>query len=180
MQTNGTPATGNYDFEFALFDAVSGGTQFGTTVPSNNVAVSNGVFSVSLDFGGQFPGATRFLEIRVRAAGGGGFTLLSPRQPVASSPYSVKSLTADSATNAVNATNAATATNSLQLGGVAANQYVVTTDPRMTDARNPLPNSTNYIWNQNSVLQPSSNFVISGNGDVGGTLAANCQGRNAI
>ena len=173
LQTNGTPATGNYDFEFALFDAVSGGTQFGTTVPSNNVSVANGVFSVSLDFGGQFPGATRFLEIRVRAAGGGGFTLLSPRQRVASSPYSVKSLTADSATNAVNATNAATATNSLQLGGVAANQYVITTDPRMTDARNPLPNSSNYIWNQNSVLQPSSNFIISGNGFVGGSLEAN-------
>lgn len=173
LQTNGTPATGNYDFEFALFDAVSGGTQFGTTVPSNNVSVANGVFSVSLDFGGQFPGATRFLEIRVRAAGGGGFTLLSPRQRVASSPYSVKSLTADSATNAVNATIAATATNSLQLGGVAASQYVITTDPRMTDARNPLPNSANYIWNQNSVLQPSSNFIISGNGFVGGSLEAN-------
>ena len=181
LQTNGAPATGNYDFEFALFDAVSGGTQLGTTVSSNNLAVANGVFSVSLDFGGQFPGATRFLEIRIRAAGGGGFTLLSPRQPVASSPYSVKSLSADSATNAVNATNAstagtatnaATATNSLLLGGVAANQYVLTGDPRLSDARNPLPGNANYIQNTTSP-QALSNFSISGNGTAGGTLTGN-------
>ncbi|MFZ1701370.1 MAG: hypothetical protein WBO10_00175 [Pyrinomonadaceae bacterium] len=95
-----SPANGNYDLDFRLFSAASGGSQQGTTITANNVAVANGVFSVTLDFGSQFPGANRFMEIRVRSAGGGAFTLLTPRQPVNSSPYSIKSLTADTATNA--------------------------------------------------------------------------------
>ena len=80
---------------------------------------------------------------------------------------------ASTATTATNATNAAIATNATQLGGVAANQYVLTGDPRMTDARNPLPNSANYIQNQNAAPQASTNFNVSGNGTAGGTLAGN-------
>ena len=67
-------ANGNYDFEFALFDALTAGTQLGSTVTRNSVAVAGGTFAVSLDFGAQFPGANRFLEIRVRIVGGGAFT----------------------------------------------------------------------------------------------------------
>jgi hypothetical protein len=92
------PATGNYDFEFALFDALAGGVQQGSILAKSTVAVANGVFTVSLDFGNQFPGADRFLEIKVRQTGGGGFTLLAPRQQLNSTPYSVKSLTATNAT----------------------------------------------------------------------------------
>lgn len=143
-----TPATGNYDFEFALFDAASGGAQQGGTVQRLNVAVAGGVFSVSLDFGTQFPGANRFLEIRVRAAGGGAFTTLTPREQIKTVPYAVKSL------------------NSEQLGGVTASEYVVTTDPRMTDARNPLAGSVNYIQNTNTI-QTGSNFNVSGVGRAG-------------
>jgi hypothetical protein len=163
LESSGNPASGNHDFEFALFDVPAGGTQLGSVFSLNNVAVTNGIFSVQLDFGNQFSGANRFLEIRVKPAGQPAFTTLTPRQPIDSSPYAIKSLNADIA---------ATATNATQLGGVAASQYVITTDPRMTDARNPLPGSTNYIWNQNSVLQPSSNFIISGNGFIGGLLEA--------
>lgn len=162
LQSGGGPASGNHDFEFALFDAPGGGNQLGSVVSINNVPVTNGVFSVQLDFGNQFPGANRFLEIRVRPAGQPGITVLSPRQLFNSSPYSVKSLTAETAT---------TATNSTQLGGVAANQFVVTTDPRMTDARAPTVGSTNYI--QNTVTpQGAANFNVSGDGAVGGTLSA--------
>ena len=158
------PPTAAYDFQFSLWNSPENGTQQGTTQTALGVAVANGTFTVSLNFGAQFDGSARFLQIAVRNAGGGAYTTLDPRQPITSGPYAIRSL---------NSTTADTATNSLNLGGVAASQYVVTTDPRMTDARPPLPNSTNYIWNQNSVLQPSSNFIISGNGDVGGTLAAN-------
>lgn len=131
LSTSGTPANGNHDFEFALFDLLNGGSQAGPTLGRNNVAVTNGVFSVTLDFGNQFPSQSRFLEIRVRPSGGGGFTTLLPRQQVTSAPYSIKSLAAESAVNALNATNAltattaTTATNAAQLGGIAASQYVV-------------------------------------------------------
>ena len=164
-------ATGNYDFEFALFDSLAAGSQIGSTLTRSGVAVANGTFAVKLDFGSQFPGATRFLEIRVRLTGGGALTTLSPRQQVNSSPYAVKSLSADTAATAANANTAASATNALSLGGVAAGQYVVTTDPRMTDARAPTAGSGSYIQNQNAGAQTTSNFYISGNGTADGTLS---------
>lgn len=184
-------ANGNYDFEFALFDSLSGGNQIGSTISRGGVVVSNGSFAVTLDFGGQFPGSERFLEIRMRVSGGGPFITLSPRQAVTSSPYSIRSLSADNAanaTNAVNATNATnaviaenavnatnaanatTAANALQLGGIAASQFVLTADPRLSDSRDPLPGSNNYI--QNTTTPNTSNFNIVGSGTVSNTLTA--------
>lgn len=160
LQNSAVPATGNYDFEFLLFDSLTGGAQVGSTITQSSVAVSNGTFSVKLNFGANFPGANRFLEIHVRQTGGGGFTPLTPRQALTSTPYSVKSVTAD---NATNATTATTSTNSLQLGGVAANQFVLTNDLRLSDARAPISGSTNYIQNT-TVQQPTSNFNVSGIG----------------
>ena len=91
LKDGANAANGNYDFEFALFNALSGGAQQGSTLTRNTVAVANGTFAVKLDFGSQFPGATRFLEIRVKLSGGMVYTPLAPRQQVNSSPYSVKS-----------------------------------------------------------------------------------------
>src|SRR5215813_13419307 len=65
-----SPATGNYDFEFRLFSVDTGGSAI-STLQRLNVAVSNGSFSVKLDFGAQFPGDARYLEIAARSAGGG-------------------------------------------------------------------------------------------------------------
>ena len=62
----GSPASSNHDFEFLLFDSLAGGTQIGSTVMVNGVTVTDGTFSVRLNFGAQFPGANRFLEIHVR------------------------------------------------------------------------------------------------------------------
>jgi hypothetical protein len=173
LTDGGTPANGNYDLQFVLWDSLSGGTQIGTTQTSSNVSVSSGVFSVSLDFGGAaFPGANRFLEISTRLAGGGSFTLLTPREQVTSTPYAVRSSNATLADTATTATSATTASNATQLGGVAAGQYVQTTDARLTDSRTPTAGSTSYVQNGTSA-QASSNFNISGNGIVGGNFSAN-------
>ena len=142
LSSSGAPANGNYDFEFLLFDNLTGGTQVGTTVAVNGVAITNGVFSVKLNFGNQFiSGANRFIEIRVRPSGPGGMTTLAPRQQINSAPYAVKSLGALNAESATMSSNSLSANNALQLGGIAANQFVVTTDPRMSDPRPPLPGS---------------------------------------
>src|SRR6478609_705684 len=146
------PANGNYDFEFALFDSDAGGSQLGSTFPLSAVSVNNGVFSVRIDFGNQFPGANRFLEIHVRQTGTTTFAVLSPRQSISSSPYSIKSLNAASSDTAVNA---------LALGGTRANQFVVTNDARLFDARDPRPGNGNYIQNT-TAQQPIANFNISG------------------
>lgn len=84
-------ANGAYDFEFALYDAFSGGAQVGSTVIRNDVPVSNGIFTVMLDFGASaFTGDARWLEIRVRpGASSGSYTTLSPRQPVTATPYAL-------------------------------------------------------------------------------------------
>lgn len=157
-------ANGPYDFTFRLFDSASGGAQIGTDFFLDNVQVSGGIFTVNLDFGtGSFAGGTRFLEILVRTgASTGTFTVLTPRQEVTSAPYSVKSLSS---------ANADTSNNSLSLGGVTADQFVQTTDPRLSDDRNPLPNSPNYIQNTTSLTFGS--FNLAGSGKVSGTLTAN-------
>lgn len=155
-ENNQAAADKLYDFEFRLFDAPENGNKFGSTVQLLGVPVKNGAFSVQLDFGAQFNGEPRFLEIAVKSAPGP-FATLMPRQPLNSTPY------------ATHAATAATATNALQVGGTPAANIVRTNDPRLTDARNPLPSSANYIQNT-TAQQASSNFNISGNGTVGETL----------
>ncbi len=87
------PADVPHDFEFRLFDAETGGTALGTQTRLG-VPVSNGIFTVRLDFGEQFDGTARWLEISVKPAGGPTFTLLTPRQPVTSAPHNIRSLNA--------------------------------------------------------------------------------------
>jgi hypothetical protein len=163
LNNGGTPATGTYDFEFLLFDAPSGGAQIGLTATRSGVAVSNGTFAVYLDFGPAFSGPGRYLEIRVRQSGGPGFTTLTPRHFISSAPYAIRSLNSEFANTAMNATS---------LGGIASNQFVLTGDVRLSDARTPLPGSTDYIQNRAS-QQSGTNFNVGGNGTVGGTLTGN-------
>lgn len=93
LTTAGAPADGMYDFEFKLFDVA--GDQVGTTQPSPGVLVVGGVFTVSIDFGAQFSGQRRFLEIGVRTAGAAApFTVLLPRQELSAVPNAAFALTA--------------------------------------------------------------------------------------
>src|SRR5258708_7333083 len=125
LTDGGTAANGNYDLQFGLWDSASGGRQIGSAQTLTAVPVSGGVFTVTLDFGANaFPGANRFLEISMRQTGISSFTLLTPRQQVTSTPYAIRSLSAAVADSAANAT---------QLGGAAANQFVQTNDPRLSD-----------------------------------------------
>ncbi len=82
LDDGGNPASGPYDFEFRLFDALSGGTQIGSTVTVNDLNVATGIFTATLDFGaGAFPGANRWLQVSVRpGASVGAYTTLTPRQ----------------------------------------------------------------------------------------------------
>src|SRR5215469_15101912 len=55
LTDGGTPANGNYDLQFTLWDALNGGTQQPqpnpVTVMLPSVSVTAGVFTVQLDFG---------------------------------------------------------------------------------------------------------------------------------
>ncbi len=89
LNDGANPANGKYDLTFALFNVVSGAGQVGNTLTNSTTGVSNGLFTVTLDFGNQFPGANRWLEIAVRTNGGGAFTTLAPRQPITPTPYAI-------------------------------------------------------------------------------------------
>lgn len=100
LNSGANAANGSYDLQFSLWSAASGPSQLGGNITNAATAVSNGVFTVTLDFGNQFPGADRWLEIGVRTNGNGAFTTLTPRQPLTPSPYSVFSGAAASAASA--------------------------------------------------------------------------------
>ena len=95
LTDGGTPANGEHDLRFILYDAAVGGSQSGPILINENVLVTNGLFTVALDFGaGVFTGAARWIEIAVRpGASAGAFTPLDPRQPLTAAPYALYALT---------------------------------------------------------------------------------------
>ncbi len=94
----GSQASGLFDFEFRLFDReeAGAGARHGPIVSLQGVPATNGLFTVSLDFGADaFDGTPRFLEISVRRAGSTSpLSVLAPRQRIAAVPYSLHSVSA--------------------------------------------------------------------------------------
>ena len=99
----GAPANGSYDLRFIVYDSVAGGGQQGPVLTNSATAVSSGFFTVTLDFGNQFPGSPRWLEIAVRTNGTGGFTTLSPRQALTPTPYAIFANTASNLSGSLQA-----------------------------------------------------------------------------
>jgi hypothetical protein len=98
LREAGAPANGVYDLSFALMDAAAGGSSAGGPALVEDVVVSGGLFTVTLDFGpGAFTGADRWLEIGVRADPGDPFSILSPRQPITATPYAIRAANAAAA-----------------------------------------------------------------------------------
>jgi hypothetical protein len=92
LTDNGLPASGVYDLQLTVFNAVSGGGSVGTTSTFDDLAVSNGLFTVTLNPGTTvFDGSPRWLEIAVRpGASAGAYTNLAPRQEITSAPYAIR------------------------------------------------------------------------------------------
>src|ERR1017187_7874856 len=102
------PVTGSYDLKFTLYTAATGGTVAGA-LTNTATGITNGLFMVTLDFGGVFNGANYWLELAARTNGGGAFSPLSPRQPVMPTPYAIYSANAGSAATATTAVTAGSA-----------------------------------------------------------------------
>jgi len=95
-----------HDFKFTLYDATSGASSW-AGVDQRPVIVTNGHFTVLLDFGAVFTGDARWLEVAVR----------DQRQRA---PYGTPSArqTADPTPYALHAASAATATTANSAGAV--------------------------------------------------------------
>src|SRR6185295_9307322 len=95
LTSAGSLASGLWDIRFRLYDAPTLGTQLGSVYCANDVAVTAGRFAVSIDFGAQFNGPQRFLEVEARpntgltCANTTGYTILTPRQPLTATPYAL-------------------------------------------------------------------------------------------
>ncbi len=88
LKSGGSPATGNFDMEFRLFDDPAGGAPLATqTLPG--VGVANGLFTVQLDFGALYNGNKRWLDVTVAG------TPLSPRQELTAAPNALFASNAD-------------------------------------------------------------------------------------
>jgi len=88
LDAGGTAYTGVAEFQFSLWTAGIGGSQIASTLTVGPVGVANGLFTTTLDFGNQFSGGERWLEIAVRT-NLLSFTTLSPRQPLLGTPYAI-------------------------------------------------------------------------------------------
>mgnify|MGYP000844719009 CR=1 FL=1 len=87
LEDNGQPASGTYELQFQVKS--TGGTNIGPLLTLEDQPVSNGVFTVQLDFGtGVFTGADRRIALFVRAGSSvGAYTQLLPDLPVSVAPY---------------------------------------------------------------------------------------------
>jgi hypothetical protein len=127
LNDSGAPATGSYDLRFAIYDSTnSPGTLIAGPLTNSATAVSNGLFTVNLDFGpGVFIGPARWLDIGVRTNGSAGaFTVLSPRQPLTPTPYAIFANTASNVTGIVPSTGVAGTYGNVVAFNNPANQFV--------------------------------------------------------
>jgi hypothetical protein len=90
LNNNGSPAAGTYNLTFALFNTNITGVPIAGPVTNNAVFVTNGLFTVLIDFGpGVFTGAANWLQIGVATNGVSSFTILTPRQQLTPTPYAI-------------------------------------------------------------------------------------------
>jgi subtilisin-like proprotein convertase family protein len=124
VNKNGSPISGMVNARYSVWDsAISQSLSnrlFTTANWYSYPAVANGLITQTLDLGSILTlNKALWLEIEIESPPGSGFTTLTPRQPLTTTPVAGRAIaanTADSATlatTATNATTAATATNAL-------------------------------------------------------------------
>jgi hypothetical protein len=104
LLSNGTNVEGTNRMVFTLYSSASGTTSVGGPT-TNIVAVTNGLFTVNLDFGaGPFNGSARWLDIGIlnNTANGPTNVELSPRTQILPTPYATFAAMAATANTASN------------------------------------------------------------------------------
>ncbi len=97
LLVNGQPADGIYDLRMTLFDTATAGTETRPPLFFDDVIVSNGLFVVEMIFNdSDVTSGLRWVEIAIRASSGSRndrapaeYTILSPRQKITYSAYSL-------------------------------------------------------------------------------------------
>jgi hypothetical protein len=158
LNDGANPAKGNYDLCFALFDTNTNGNLIAGPVTNSATAITDGLFTVTLNFGNVFSGLGLWLEISVRTNGNlGAFTILYPRQPVQPVPYAIMAGSASNLLGALSVTQLNGTLPLAQLPGA-----VVTNGSSVV--------STNHPVVVNAVTNPAGGNVALGSA---GLLAVN-------
>jgi hypothetical protein len=90
LNNGATPVNGSYDMTFSLFNTSNGVTAAAGPVTETSVAVSNGLFTVLVDFGPAFTNGNAWLSVGVRSNGSVAFINLSPLQQITPTPYALE------------------------------------------------------------------------------------------
>jgi hypothetical protein len=116
LNDSGSPATGNYDLTFTLYNST---INVAGPLTNSAVAVTNGLFTTQLNFGsGIFTGTNYWLQIGVRSNGvATAFTALSPLQPVTPAPYAIFANTASNLSGTLPSSQLSGAVPSSQISG---------------------------------------------------------------
>jgi hypothetical protein len=111
LADGGNPANGSYDLMFTLYSTALSPAILAGPLTNSATAVTNGLFTVTLDFGADvFAGNARWLGIGVRTNGAAvDFTPLTPRQALTPTPYSIYADNAGTAVTAGSANSVAAA-----------------------------------------------------------------------
>lgn len=120
LDDGGNPANGNYDLTFSMFDQANGGNPVAGLLTKTATAVSNGIFTVTLDFGGIFTGTNYWLDVSVRTNGNGVFFDLAPRQAITPTPYAVMANSASNLLGVLPPTHLGAGTAAINISGSAA------------------------------------------------------------
>jgi len=90
LNAGANAANGSYDMAFTLYDANVSGTQIAGPITNSAVSVTNGLFTVTLNFGaGVFTGTNYWVQMAVSPAGANTFATLVPRQQLTPAPYAL-------------------------------------------------------------------------------------------
>jgi len=90
LKRGNAPVSGDCSMAFRLYDASSGGNQVGSAI-TPTVPITNGLFTVQLDFGtSAFAGEARWLSIQVKCSSDSAYIDLG-RQALTAAPYSMYS-----------------------------------------------------------------------------------------
>jgi hypothetical protein len=107
QNTNG-PVHGTYNFNFSLFNTNINGTAIAGPVTASGIVITNGLFTVTLDFGASvWNGETNWLQIAVETNDAASFTNLSPRQQLTPVPDAIFAETASNLSGTVSASQLA-------------------------------------------------------------------------
>ncbi len=122
LNSDGTPANGRFDFSFTLFDAPTAGNRIGIPVAIPGVRVTNGAFSVIIDFGIHLSRATAlWFETAVAPAGFPPPVVVGGRVPLNAARFAVhSSYAANLVGNAFDVTLAGNTTNANAAPGTVA------------------------------------------------------------